>query len=345
MEPAPNRNHPRHARPLNVRIDGAYQPGESGLSIVRLIGERKTMTTRNQCQFWDCNKTIRQGHFLCPTHYPGYQAKTINQCPSCERYKDAQYDVCLDCKLQTSSAREPDSSAVLLGSVNSHEALLEELRLLRRTLANAGSLQDYMVFNDDTLKEMSEKCPTTSEAMLAINGVGQVKLGRYGSDFLRVIRRYAATNSATRNGRPPTRSGNVQRDNREFPADKEADRFFVYVLLMKDGQYYIGQTREILERLHEHRNNMSASTKGSEPKFQWFTTVPTRNDAADLEELLQKLNSDPVGRREINRLVVDFKNLVAELDYEPHQSTSQSSIQERPMPYGGVTPPPSRRLR
>ena len=115
--------------------------------------------------------------------------------------------------------------------------------------------------------------------------------------------------------------------------------FFVYVLLMNNGRYYIGQTREIHERLHEHRNGMSYQTRGSEPKLQWFTTVATRKEAADLEAELQRLNSNPAGRQEINRWVVDFKKLADELDYEPHNATSARTVQERRRPYGGITPP------
>ena len=134
-----------------------------------------------------------------------------------------------------------------------------------------------------------------------------------------------------------------QPSNREFTSDKEAGRFFVYVLLMNDGRYYIGQTREMHERLHEHRNGMSRQTRGMEPKLQWFTTVTTRKEATDLEAELQQLNSNPAGRREINRWVVDFKKLADELDYEPHNSSAARTVHERPMPYGGVTPPSSRR--
>ena len=205
------------------------------------------MTTPNQCQFWDCKETIRRDHYLCLNHYTRHQAGSINKCPSCGKYKDAEYDVCLNCYRQ------------------------------------------------------------------------------------------AASTWAT------SRTQVTDRGSREFSADRDADRFFVYVLLLNDGTYYPGQTREILERLHEHRNNQTPSTRGKEPKLQWFTTVSTRREAVDLEAYLQQLNSNPAGRREINRMIVDFKKLTNELDYEPHSSVGARTVHERPMPYGGVTPPLSRR--
>ena len=76
------------------------------------------MTTRNQCQFWDCNEAIPSNHFLCSAryHYAGYKAGTIDQCPACEKYKDATYNVCYNCYRHT--AGEPSSSFVNAGQQN-----------------------------------------------------------------------------------------------------------------------------------------------------------------------------------------------------------------------------------
>lgn len=220
-----------------------------------------------------------------------------------------------------------------------YEALLEELRSLRRTLARKHRMQISWVFSNKTLEEMAKKRPVTPEAMLMISGVGPAKLDQFGPDFLNVITSFAETNAVRQSPQSPPPSNVPRRDNREFAADKHADRFFVYVLMQNNGEYYVGQTRELKERLHEHRNNMSQSTKGTEPKLQWFTTVSTRKEAASLEAELQRLNSNPVGRREIHRWVVDLKSLVAELDHDPHPP----SVRERPTPYGGVSPPSYRR--
>ena len=300
------------------------------------------MTTRNQCQFWDCDETIRRDYFLCYEHYVEYELGDVDQCPSCGCYKDSDYDVCLRCYRQTASAWGNQPAAARRRVGDSDEALLEKLRSLRRTAARTDGIQDYMVFNNDTLEEMAAKHPATPDAMLRINGVGPVKMERYGWDFLQVIREHSGTNTEPPDLPPSPRPNTVRRDNREFEADKDADRFFVYILLLNSGEYYVGQTREIHERLHEHRNNQTLSTKGKEPKLQWFTAVQTRSEAADLEVDLQQLVSNATGRREINRLIVDFKQLSDQLDYTPHQSQAQNIVQERRLPYGGVTPPSRR---
>ena len=303
------------------------------------------MTNPNQCQFWGCDEIILGHHFLCYGHHSDYEEGMIDQCQSCGRYKDAEYDLCKTCNRKTASAWKEQPSAVRQGPEYSGEALIEDLRSLRRNLAREHRMQEFRVFSNATLDEMVEKRPLTQEAMLTIYGVGAVKMEQFGWGFLQVIQQWAGMNAARQNPQSPPPSNAPQRDNREFAADKDADRFFVYVLLMNKGEYYIGQTRELLERVHEHRNGMSQSTIGREPKLQWFTTAQTRKEAADLEAELQKLNSNPAGRREINRWVVDFRQLVSELDHDPHQSTTQAFRQESRMPHGGVASASFRRSR
>ena len=72
----------------------------------------------------------------------------------------------------------------------SNDSLFEKLRALRAELAKAQEVAPYLIFHDTALVEMSEEVPVTEEAFLAINGVGQRKLARYGADFLAVLREY-----------------------------------------------------------------------------------------------------------------------------------------------------------
>jgi len=66
-------------------------------------------------------------------------------------------------------------------------ALFEELRLLRKRLADERGVPPYVIFGDATLLEMSRRRPATEAELLDISGVGQVKLERHGTDFLAVI--------------------------------------------------------------------------------------------------------------------------------------------------------------
>jgi ATP-dependent DNA helicase RecQ len=44
-----------------------------------------------------------------------------------------------------------------------------------------------VVFTDATLVEMADLRPLDEASFLAINGVGQTKLARYGTEFLQLI--------------------------------------------------------------------------------------------------------------------------------------------------------------
>jgi ATP-dependent DNA helicase RecQ len=69
-------------------------------------------------------------------------------------------------------------------------ALFERLRELRAALAAESGVPPYVIFHDATLVAMAETEPTSGRELLALNGVGQTKLDRYGEDFLTEILRH-----------------------------------------------------------------------------------------------------------------------------------------------------------
>jgi len=73
-------------------------------------------------------------------------------------------------------------------------ALFERLRIVRKRLAEAGEVPPYVIFSDKTLHEMSRQYPVTASEMRAIHGVGDVKLERYGDDFVAEIKAYVDDN-------------------------------------------------------------------------------------------------------------------------------------------------------
>lgn len=68
--------------------------------------------------------------------------------------------------------------------------LFQVLRRLRKDIAVREKLPPYMIFSDKTLQDMSRCCPVDEQALLAVSGVGEFKLQRYGAEFLQEIRRY-----------------------------------------------------------------------------------------------------------------------------------------------------------
>jgi ATP-dependent DNA helicase RecQ len=72
------------------------------------------------------------------------------------------------------------------------EALFEELRALRKRLADAQGVPPYVIFGDVTLIQMARIRPVDESALLGVTGVGQHKLEKYGTDFLDAIAAYQA---------------------------------------------------------------------------------------------------------------------------------------------------------
>ncbi len=70
-------------------------------------------------------------------------------------------------------------------------ALFEELRRLRRELANEQNVPPFVVFSDATLYDMCRKLPVAENSLLAVSGVGKIKLEKYGRQFLDLIRQHS----------------------------------------------------------------------------------------------------------------------------------------------------------
>ncbi|WP_259402642.1 MULTISPECIES: ATP-dependent DNA helicase UvrD2 [unclassified Microbispora] len=68
------------------------------------------------------------------------------------------------------------------------EALLERLKAWRTTAAKEAKVPAYVVFTDVTLQAIAERVPTAEEDLLAIAGIGRVKLERYGDAVLGLCR-------------------------------------------------------------------------------------------------------------------------------------------------------------
>ena len=89
-----------------------------------------------------------------------------------------------------SSSKSAASDGPALGSYapdDENETLFQKLRELRLSIARENSLPPYMVFNDRTLRDMARLRPITDAQFLAVNGVGDSKLAKYGKRFMEAI--------------------------------------------------------------------------------------------------------------------------------------------------------------
>lgn len=68
--------------------------------------------------------------------------------------------------------------------------LFQHLRALRLELAREDGIPAFQVFADATLRDMASRRPRTLDEMLAVRGVGEVKLEKYGEEFLEAVREF-----------------------------------------------------------------------------------------------------------------------------------------------------------
>jgi ATP-dependent DNA helicase RecQ len=92
--------------------------------------------------------------------------------------------------LQPPSRRKRRSRAEAESWAGVDEGLFEHLRKVRRDLAARRGVPAYVIFGDATLRDMARTKPRDVVDMLAVHGVGQTKLGRFGQEFLDAIAEY-----------------------------------------------------------------------------------------------------------------------------------------------------------
>jgi len=80
------------------------------------------------------------------------------------------------------------------GDILCDEALFNQLRQLRKTLADQRNVPAYVVFSDVTLRHIARSYPTNQTEFLATPGVGERKLAEYGDAFIAAVQEWLGSN-------------------------------------------------------------------------------------------------------------------------------------------------------
>jgi ATP-dependent DNA helicase RecQ len=87
----------------------------------------------------------------------------------------------------------PDPRTKRVGDIACDEELFEQLRLLRKQLADAQGVPPYIIFSDVSLRQMARFYPTNPREFLNISGVTERKLASVGDAFLAQISSFVAS--------------------------------------------------------------------------------------------------------------------------------------------------------
>ena len=132
--------------------------------------------------------------------------------------------------------------------------LFDELKNLRTEFARNEGVPPYVVFSDATLIEMATYLPQNTNEMLKISGVGDVKMDKYGLDFLRAIKEYCLENNEkSRIHLKTPKRESKQRTKR----NADGDNTYTISLKMFRGGATIEEIAEDAKFIAEHNRNAS----------------------------------------------------------------------------------------
>ncbi len=83
-------------------------------------------------------------------------------------------------------------------STNPDNALLEALKSYRKEIAQQNKVPAYVIFHDATLNDIAAVKPKNDIELLEIQGMGKVKLQRFGEMILKIVEENKANNKASK---------------------------------------------------------------------------------------------------------------------------------------------------
>ena len=104
------------------------------------------------------------------------------------------------------------------------QELFEQLRRLRKNLADEKGVPPFVVFGDLALRQMALYLPQSAENFAKISGVGAEKLKQYGEIFTEVIQAYARENHLSEKDIPVKRTAAPRRLSHLGPTYQETKK-------------------------------------------------------------------------------------------------------------------------
>ena len=93
--------------------------------------------------------------------------------------------------------------------------------------------------------------------------------------------------------------------------------FYVYILKLANGDFYVGQTKDLGARLSEHRDGRQDQTSGNAPRLVYFEElIEAPQVANDREGTLTRLNQSAIGQRRLRQIIERFRTPLRLLDLD-----------------------------
>lgn len=153
---------------------------------IKLPLDSLSFSSENKAVQQDFNKAIQQLSDLLRAKLFCFQA--LKEDYSYKKYLHIRAQAVLN------ESKTPSVKKEYKATTN-HPILFSELRELRLFIAHENDLIPYQVFTQRSLYEMCEVLPSNKKSLLAISGMGKVRVQKYGEEILEIINHYCIENN------------------------------------------------------------------------------------------------------------------------------------------------------
>jgi ATP-dependent DNA helicase RecQ len=99
--------------------------------------------------------------------------------------------------VKTKTVEEPSRRMGSQAEISYEKELYADLKELRKTIADSANVPAYIILGDSTLIEIAAYLPQSLDDMRRISGFGDVKIQRYGKEFLDMVVGYSRKKNLT----------------------------------------------------------------------------------------------------------------------------------------------------
>ncbi len=156
------------------------------------------------------------------------------------------------------------------------EEIFDKLRALRAQIAKEESMPAYIIFDNKALSEMAHFLPDNETSLLQINGVGKIKIEKYGARFLELL-----ATLRTQDFQPPV-ANSTQASNAQIKPDKKLHATYLGTKALIEQEIpveKICQQRELtLSTILGHINKLAEAGEIEHTKRQQLFVAVARDD-------------------------------------------------------------------
>lgn len=153
----------------------------------RLLAEQKLDQVIEFCELNHCRRAYLLNYFG-----EKRESKNCGNCDTClapVKYFSGYRRV--ETPAQRRPVRKKLSKITAQADLPYDKTLFNELRILRKELADERNVPPFVIFSDVSLRQMAHYYPKSPANFGKINGVGDYKLSQYGARFMEIISTYA----------------------------------------------------------------------------------------------------------------------------------------------------------